>query len=353
MTGEQEALLAELRSSLRRARQETSSWNTENQHALLLAMQFDRDPADLPLARHLLRRIVADYREHRWLGVGRNLLRAGLLVAEQRQVEDVWLHWEATALSFDTELGYGRFLAAAGVEATLAFVRASDHPDREHVAERLTRLHQDGVAGWLAARQAEFPADPADESRMNWAHHAQALGHSALARRLLLALAEESGTAETLNSVQFWLDQMGFLADAVAIQREYVACTEASHHRASALMCLGDLLRRSGDVAGAWETLRECGPLMPNDDFWRGAGLWRHFVRDHFRLVPLAPDDATAMAWFAKADRLLVGIPRIWMDGLLGAVITAVEHLSDATTTERYRPIQAAAERERAEALRT
>src|ERR1700742_4894814 len=88
---------------------------------------------------------------------------AGFLLAEHGHVEDVWLHWKIKRSSFDAWCGYdAEHLIAAGVDATIAYVRAGDHADRDAVLERLPAAAVD-LAAWWRVKRARFPADPADE----------------------------------------------------------------------------------------------------------------------------------------------------------------------------------------------
>lgn len=80
---------------------------------------------------------------------------AGLLLAEYRQAEDVWLHWQIKRANFDTWYGYDLdHLFAAGVHATIAFVRDSGHAYGDEVLERLLDqegqpcVSEEGLAAW-------------------------------------------------------------------------------------------------------------------------------------------------------------------------------------------------------------
>ncbi|MCC8249582.1 hypothetical protein [Saccharothrix luteola] len=318
---------------------------------MLWALQYDRGPQDLPLLRFLLQQEINRYRETVPWGLAPDLELAGFLVAEHRQVDDVWLHWQAKNISFDTALGYRTpYLLTAGVNATVETVRSSSHPDRERILHEITSpRNPDGtphytdtvVEEWLDTRRARFPSDPAAESPQTWANHAARLGEQGASRRFLLAWADqEPRTGQTLNTLQFHLARLGFLTEAIKVQKEAVALAEPGHPKAGNLLTLVDLQRKSGDVTDAWESLRECADSMPPDRFWKEAGLWRHFVRAHFLLVPMAPDQATARMILAEGDRQMHDVPRLWMDGVLDAAIAAVEHVEDPHMHARYLTIR-------------
>ncbi|MEV1121042.1 hypothetical protein AB0I91_38815 [Actinosynnema sp. NPDC049800] len=327
--------------------------NREARFGVLWALQYDRRPQDLPLLRFLLQQEISRYRQTVPSGLAPDLQLAGFLVAEHRRLDDVWLHWQAKNISFDTALGYrAHHLLTAGVDATVEAVRSSSHPDRERILHEIASpRNPDGtphytdavVEEWLEAQRARFPSDPAAESLRTWANHATRLGEHDASRRFLLAWADhQPRTEHTLNTLQFHLAQLGFLDEAIEVQKEAVAVAGPGWTRAVGLLTLVELQRRSGDFTHAWETLRECAGAMPSDRSSKEAGLWRHFVRAHFQLVPMAPDRATARTVLAEGDRQMHGVSRLWMDRVLDAAITAVEHVGDLRMRARYLAIREA-----------
>jgi hypothetical protein len=143
---DQERLLRAPRESLQRARRDPSTWaglafalaragqgqaydlNRVARFGVLWALQYDRRPDDLPLLRFLLGQEITRCQETIPLGLASDLELAGFLVCEHRQLDDVWLHWRAKNISFDTALGYRTpYLLTAGVEATAEAVRQLPH----------------------------------------------------------------------------------------------------------------------------------------------------------------------------------------------------------------------------------
>ena len=182
------------RESLQRARRDRSTWedlafapalagqgqaydlNRAARFGVLWALQYDRRPDDLPLARFLLRQEIIRYEETVPSGLAPDLELAGFLVCEHRQLDDVWLHWRAKNISFDTALGYRTpYLLTAGVEATAEAVRAGSHPDRERILhEILDARNPDGTPtlptprsrnGWKRNGRGSRPARPPRTSR--------------------------------------------------------------------------------------------------------------------------------------------------------------------------------------------
>lgn len=327
--------------------------NRAARFAVLWALQYDRRPKDLPLLRFLLQQQATYYREAVPRGMAPDLTLAGFLVAEHRQVEDLWLHWDAKNISFDTALGYHLYhLLTAGIAAVTETVRASSHPDRERILGDITSVrHTDAaVEEWLDQQRTRFPSDPADEGLKSWAHHAARVGEREASRLFMTEwAAREPRTDDTLNTLQFHLAHLGYLAEAVEVQKEAIAISDASWPgaRVSSLLSLARLQRRTDDYAGARQTLQEAQRSLPADKQGFDQGIWRHFVKECFLLVPIAPDGSTAHRLLAASEHDLHGIPRLWMDGVLDAAIAAAEHLCDQPALHRYCTQQQAAARER------
>ncbi|MET8955525.1 hypothetical protein ACWEO4_45695 [Streptomyces sp. NPDC004393] len=134
----------------------------------------------------------------------------------------MWLHWDAKNISFDTALGYHLYhLLTAGIAAATEVVRASSHPERDRILGDITSArHTDAaVEKWLDRQRTRFPSDPAEEGLKSWAHHAARLGEREASRLFLTEWAAgEPRTGDTLNTLQFHLDQLGYLTEAVEVQ---------------------------------------------------------------------------------------------------------------------------------------
>jgi hypothetical protein len=370
---EQDRLLRGPRTALDRARRDQAAWadlaysgvqeageghvtdrNRAARFAVLWALQYDHRPHDLPLLRFLLQQQTTYYRKAVPSGMAPDLTLAGFLVAEHRQVEDLWLHWDAKNISFDTAMGYHLYhLLTAGIAASTEAVEGSSHPDRDRILRDITSTrHTDAaVEEWLDQQRTRFPADPADEGLESWAHHAARLGEREASRLFMTEWAAgEPRTDTTLNTLQFHLAHLGYLAEAVAVQKEAVALKDSwSGAKGSKLLALARLQRRTDDFAGAWRTLQEVqSVLLPNKN-GSEQGKWRHFVKECFLLVPIAPDTSTAQRLLAASEQDLQGIPRLWMDGVLDAAIAAAEHIGDSQALHRYGALQQVAAGERAQ----
>ncbi|MER6663979.1 hypothetical protein ABT256_05490 [Amycolatopsis japonica] len=373
---DRERLLQAPRNDLARARDNPATWtglafaaahddagrvfdrNRAARFRVLWALQYDRRDRDLPLLRFLLEQQIAYYRDAVPWGLAPDLTLAGFLLTEHRQVEDVWLHWQAKNISFDTALGYKLFhLLTSGVAATVDAVRASSHSDRDRLLREIDSAPYTDAAveAWLAQQRLRFPADPGDESLKTWANHAARLGEREVSRRFILSWAEGQPRSEsTLNTLQFHLAHLGYLPEAVAVQKEAIAISSSSWAgaEASKLLTLVSLEQQAGDFDGALHALREAERALPGDKNGFYEGIWRHFVKWCFLLVPSAPDEPTARRLFATSHAHLEGIPRLWMDGVLDAAITAAQHLRDADSVRRYEAMQQVARHERDEEIR-
>ncbi|GAB2620598.1 hypothetical protein Aab01nite_35010 [Paractinoplanes abujensis] len=183
----------EARAELARMREAPEAWaelrnDTVRRAKVLWALQYDRRPEDLALLRSLVEQEAACCRESPGRGLGEEAELAGFLLAEHRRVEDVWRHWAIKQSNFDAGCAYDvQYLFAAGVETTLAFVRADTHPQRDALLERLTEeaLTDEDVAEWARVKGLNFPADPAHEEPLTWVDRALSSGDRQVAGELL------------------------------------------------------------------------------------------------------------------------------------------------------------------------
>lgn len=146
--------------------------NAGSRALVLWGLQYDWRAEDLPLHRFLTKQEALCRGNAPFSGTSDEYEIAGYLLARHRLVEDVWRHWDLKTANFDTSFAYDvEALVVAGVEDTLAYVRASDHPDRADVLERLARepvVTDEDVAKYFARKARWFPADPADEHPDTW-----------------------------------------------------------------------------------------------------------------------------------------------------------------------------------------
>ncbi|MFD0268773.1 hypothetical protein ACFVGY_19710 [Streptomyces sp. NPDC127106] len=320
--------------------------NRAARFAVLWALQYDRRPQDLPLLRFLLQQQTTFYQEAVPWGLAPDLTLAGFLVAEHRQAEDLWLHWTAKNISFDTALGYHlNHLLTGGAAATAELVRASTHPDRDRILGDITSdRHTDAaVEGWLDQQREQFPADPADESLKAWAYHAARLGEREASRLFMTEwAASEPRTDDTLNTLQFHLAQLGYLTEAVAVQKEAIALCDSppeSSLKASKLLSLVGLERQAGDFTGAWQSLQAAGQALSGVPDWPWMGMWQAFVKEYFLLVPVAPGHQGRLL-LEEGDRHLREAPQKWLSGVLDSAIAAAEHLNENDKLSRYQALR-------------
>ncbi|WP_307872949.1 hypothetical protein [Paractinoplanes ovalisporus] len=289
--------------------------NAVRRAQVLWSLQYDRRPQDLPLLRWLARQEAVCRREAPFQGLTDQITLAGALVAEHRQVEDVWLQWEIKRANFDTWCGYdGEHLLAAGVRATLDFVRESGHPDRDEVLEYLagrSDISEEGVTEWAERQRLTFPDDPADEDPLTLIERAQFAGDRPRARELLDQWAAgRTRDRDTLSTLRYELTELGAFAEAAAAQRDSLAFAESAWDRASAWHTLAELERQADHHDAAWAALSECRRALADVSGWTEVGLGRMYVEELLRLAVAADGDLAARA-FTEADRQARDVPRL------------------------------------------
>lgn len=246
----------------------------------LWALQYDRKTDDLPLIRWLAEQEARCRHEAPFQGLSEETELAGFLLAEHRQVEDVWLHWEIKRANFDTWCGYDlEYLFAAGVRATIAFVRDSGHADQDSVLELLldgegrSCVSEEGLAEWSQRQRSRFPTDPADEDPLTWVERAKLAGDRELAlRELARWAAGRQRDKATLAQLRYQLADLEAYAEAARVQRESLVYADTPWDSASAWQTLAGLERRAGDHHAAWEALRECRRALDGVSGWTEVG---------------------------------------------------------------------------------
>ncbi|WP_340684994.1 hypothetical protein LCL61_00435 [Amycolatopsis coloradensis] len=331
---------------------EARDGNAVRRAKVLWALQYDRRPEDLPLVRWLAGQEASCRHEAPFQGLSEETELAGFLLAEYRQVEDVWLHWEIKVANFDTWCGYDlEHLFAAGVRATTAFVRGSGHADRDAVLERLLDeagrpcVSEEGLAKWSQRKRSHFPADPAAEDPVTWVERAHLTGDRELTRRELDRWAAgRDRDKETLGRLRYYLAGLGAFAEAARAQRASLAFAVDDRDSASAWQTLAGLERQAGDHHAAWEALCECRRALEGVSGWSEVGLGRMYVEELFLLAGSAEGEF-AEAVFAEADRRARDVPGLPLVVLQSAA-EAADKVGDQTKAGYYRKLRDA-ERQR------
>lgn len=325
--------------------------NAVRRARVLWALQYDRRPGDLPLVRWLAEQEARCRREAPFQGLGEETELAGFLLAGYRQVGDVWLHWEIKRANFDTWCGYDpEYLLAAGVRATIAFVRDSEHADRDAVLERLLdpegrpRVSEEGLAEWSQGLRLRFPADPAAEDPLTWVERAKLAGERELARQGLDRWAGgRQRDKATLGQLRHQLADLGAFAEAARAQRESLMFADNARDSSSAWRTLAGLERQACDYGAAWEALRECRRALQGVPGWPQVGLGRMYVQELFLLAGSAEGEL-AKAVFAEADRQARDVPGLPLV-VLRAAAEAAGKAGEQTRAEHYQKLRDAEQR--------
>jgi hypothetical protein len=316
---------------------------------VLWALQYDHGSDDLPLVRWIAEQEARCRHEAPFQGMSEETELAGFLLASLGRIEDVWLHWQIKRANFDTWCGYDmQYMLGAGVTATVDFVRASDHADRDAVLERLLdangepHVDDDELAGWWENARDRFPSDPAAEDALTWIERAKLAGEFDLARRELADWASERlRDRATLSVLSHGWAELGDFASAAQAQRESLAFAATPWDIASALQSLAALQRQAGDPDAAWQSLVECRRALNDVANWQSVGLGRMYVEELFLLA--AVPFALAATVFAEADRQSRAVPGLPLV-VLRAAVDAALHVGDHPSAQRYRELRDAEE---------
>ncbi|MCM0675233.1 tyrosine-type recombinase/integrase [Micromonospora phytophila] len=320
--------------------------NAGRRAKLLWALQYDRRAEDLPLVRWLAMQEARCRSEAPFQGLNQETELVGFLLAEYRQMEDVWLHWEIKRANFDTWCGYNlEHLFAAGVRATIDFVRDSGHADRDDVLELL--MDQDGqpcvseedLAQWSQWKRARFPADPMAEDPLTWVERAKLAGDHELAREWLDRWAAgRQRDKDTLSQLRYQLADLGAFAEAAGAQRESLVFAHNAWDSALAWRSLAGLERQAGNHGAAWDALRECRRALNGVSGWPEVGLGRMYVEELFLLARSAGSEL-ADAVFAEADRQARDVPRLALV-VFQAAAEAADTVGNHTRAKHYQKLR-------------
>ncbi|MEU8087077.1 hypothetical protein AB0B57_26110 [Micromonospora sp. NPDC049101] len=320
--------------------------NAGRRASVLWALQYDRRAGDLPLVRWLVGQEAQCRREAPFQGLTDETELAGYLLAEYRQVEDVWLHWEIKRANFDTWCGYdAEYLFAAGVSATVAFVRDSGHADRDDVLAYLVDqegepgVSEEGLAQWWGGTRSRFPGDPTAEDPLTWIARAKLVGEQVLAREWLDRWAvDRPRDRATLSQLRYELADLGAFAEAASAQRESLVFADNAWDAAPAWQSLAGLERQAGNHAAAWEALRECRRALHDVSGWTEVGLGRMYVEELFLLARSASAELAAVV-FGEADRQARHVPRLPLV-VLRVAVEAADRVGQQTAARRYRQLR-------------
>lgn len=316
--------------------------DVEDRPPVLWGLQYDLRPDDHDLVRRLAAAEAEDRANDDFQGHTDDTELTGFLLASYRDVSDVWLHWDLKRANFDTWSGYDvEYVVSAGVAETLEFVRASDHPERDAVLERLADVREVDLAKWWRRKQSWFPADPADESPLTWFDRAVDLGRPAEARAWLERWSEgRDRDEETLTVLRGRYADLGAHAEAAAAQRGLLVFARDAWSRASALRTLARHERLAGRHEEAWSALRDCEAALADVPEWREVGLGRYYAEELFTLARDASGDLARTAFEAAERAAVPGLAlvtlRIAADAAAGVGIRT-EHYRAARDAEARR----------------
>ncbi|WP_433663329.1 hypothetical protein ACQPW1_15075 [Nocardia sp. CA-128927] len=325
--------------------------NAAQRAKVLWALQYDRTPDDIALVRWLAEQEALCRRKAPFQGLSEETKLAGFLLAEYRQVADVWLHWEIKRANFDTWCGYDlQHLFAAGVPDTVAFVRDSEHADRDAVLELLLdeagrpSVSEEGLAEWSLSQRSWFPAEPTAEDPLTWVERAELVGDQVLARQELDRwAADRERDKTTLGVLRYQFAELGSYAEAARAQRESLVYADNPWDSASAWRTLAELERQAGDQHAAWDALRECRRALDDVSGWSDAGLGRMYVEELFLLAGAAAGEL-AVTVFVEADRQASDVPDlplvVWQ-----AAAEAADNVGDQTKATHYQQLRNAEQR--------
>lgn len=295
---------------------------------LAWALQYEATPDDADLIRAVFAYEVEWREVAPFQGIGETLEILGILIARDRRVEDVWLLGRAKYANFDCGCGFDvEHLAAGGIAASIAHVRASSRPaeEREPILSRLVgedgapTLEEAQVSAWLELRQRHVLASLANESIMVWLDRALVLDQRELARQLVVDWAnacEHNRDADFLSSLAGYWRDLGDFAEEATARDELLLALSTPFDRASERERAAVASRRAGHWQRALDHLDHAALLHRPRRDWRKLGLGRSLVLEAYSLAAEAPPEV-ARAALALAEELAAvtpGLPPVCLE---------------------------------------
>lgn len=330
--------------------------NAERRYAILLALQYDLRPEDVSLVRHLVEQEALRHEREPFQGLYSALRLAGYLLASYRMVEHVWVFAQAKRANFDTFLGFDlEYLVSAGIEPTLAHVRAAEsHPLRTQVEEWLVRdgaqcvFTEEDMTGWWRQQIACYPADEANEDPEARLDQALELNDLEEAQRWLAIWANTPPrTARDLQKLAWYCEQVQDWDGAVSAAAESLAMDDLdAFRRGHWQLQVASYCRRAGRPEDGWQAFRVARETLLQIAEWWRVGLGRAALEEALLLaetLPQASDDARKAYGWASEQLTRRGAATLH---LLELAATVAAHRGEEDDTARFRK-RAARERQR------
>ncbi len=312
---------------------------------VILCLQYDRRAADHDLIRWLVTEEVASLTDEATAQGYTDALRIGVtLLARFRDIDDAWLFCRAKMSNFDTYCGLDtRYLLMAGVEATLAMVRARDHPDRDTFLELVTKdgavmYSQGEVDAWWERIDQSLAASAAEEHPLDLVKQALEFGAIDEGRAFLDACESQgNGGASATHTIMYYRGQLGQPDRALACaQRLLEEVGDDAWERTSALLWIVRFAIQSGHCDVAWSAVVQAHHLLSAHPDWKRFGLARSAVEVTFDLAVTADAEISRRAFdlgVGLADQL--PSPPLPLS-ILHKAAQAATKVGDARRAERY-----------------
>lgn len=305
--------------------------NATTRRQVAWALQKEYRLGDSDLVRFALEEEVKWRREDPWQGIGDALEILAALAARERNVENVWVLARAKGANFDTSCGFDiRHTVAAGVAATVAYVRESMHAERDAVLDLLLdedgepRVEESDVAKWLAKEPGSLPVD--DRVQLDvWFERALSLNMTDIARDILTDWEHrQERQSSMLLSLAYRLEQLESWEEAGAARKEAFEKLTDAFEMAGQACTIARVERLAGEPQQAVLWLEKAAALHANNTTWRELGLARQFVEECFRCAT-ALGRGVGEDMFELAERFARVTPRLPLVALEAAVEAAEE----------------------------
>ncbi|WP_420644016.1 hypothetical protein [Candidatus Leptofilum sp.] len=274
--------------------------NSNARYALIIALQYNWSTSDEKLLRFIIQNEVKMHQKD--TGLLQSLHISTYLLAKYKNLENVFLFFEAKEANFDTYCGLDvENVFSAGVQKTIEYLKRSNNPVSIRILERVdgsivdNYLDEERLRAWFEEVSRAYPDTVEKERRITLIDRAITFKEFKAGRILVrewfnehLNQVYEKGNEyaqkRDLANIVGRAKASGDLSLAIDAQKIALKLCDSPFDRISETQELAELYRLSGSPLKAWTELKKCQPDLEIYKGWNTSGLGRFVITTALQL---------------------------------------------------------------------
>lgn len=274
--------------------------NSDARYALIIALQYNWSTSDEKLLRFIVQNEVKMHQKD--IGLLYSLHISTYLLAKYKNLENVFLFFEAKEANFDTYCGLDiEKVFSAGVQKTIEYLKQSNNPVSLRILERVdgsivdNYLDEERLREWFEEVARAYPDTVEKERRITLVDRAITFKEFQTGRILVrewfndhLNQVYDKGNEHVqksdLANIVGRAKALGDLSLAIDAQKMAQDLCVTPDDRISKTQKLAELYRLSGSLMQAWTELRNCQPDLEIYKGWNTSGLGRFVITTALQL---------------------------------------------------------------------